>query len=85
VEVTGDCRKLHNEELHDLFSGDQIRGSDGAAGQATRMVEKKRAFRLPVGKPKRKRTFGGLILKWIAKKENGVPWPVLIGLGEGRW
>jgi hypothetical protein len=49
------------------------------------MVEKKRAFRLPVEKPKRKRTFGGLILKWIAKKENGVPWPVLIGLGQGRW
>jgi hypothetical protein len=38
-----------------------------------------------VGKPKVKRTFGGLILKWISKKLNGVPLPVLIGLGQGRW
>jgi len=49
------------------------------------MVEKKHAFRLPVGKPKGKRTFGGLILKWISRKENGVAWPGLIGLGQGRW
>jgi vacuolar-type H+-ATPase subunit C/Vma6 len=23
-EVTGDCRKLHNEELHDLYSSQNI-------------------------------------------------------------
>jgi len=48
------------------------------------MREKKHAFRLPMGKPKGKRTFGGLILKWISKKENGVAWQGLIGLGQGR-
>jgi hypothetical protein len=32
------------------------------AGQATRMVKKKHVFRLPVEKPKRKRTSGELIL-----------------------
>jgi hypothetical protein len=48
------------------------------------MVEKKHAFRLPVGKPKGKRTFEGLVLKWISKKGTGVVWPELIGLGQGR-
>ena len=48
------------------------------------MVEKNHTFR-PVGKPKGKRAFGGIILKWISKKENGAAWPGLIGLGQGRW
>jgi hypothetical protein len=25
VDVTGDWRKLHNEEVHDLYPGDQIK------------------------------------------------------------
>jgi hypothetical protein len=36
------------------------------------MVKKKHVFRLPVEKPKGKRTFGRLILTLISKKGNGL-------------
>jgi hypothetical protein len=55
-EVTGGWRKLHNEELHDLYSSPSIiriirsRRMRWAAHVA-RMGEKRNAYRLLVGKP----------------------------------
>jgi hypothetical protein len=59
-EVTGDCRKLHNEELHNLyFSPNIIRTLKSRrmrwAGHVARMEEKRSAYRILVGKPEGKR------------------------------
>jgi hypothetical protein len=62
-EVTGEWRKLHNEELRDLYSSPSIiriikwtRMRWGA--HAARMKEKRNAYRLLVGKPEGKRPPG---------------------------
>jgi hypothetical protein len=59
-EVTGEWRKLHNEELRDLYSSASIiristMGRMTSAGHVARMGEKRNAYRLLVGKPEGKR------------------------------
>jgi hypothetical protein len=54
-EVTGEWRKLHNEELHDLYSSlSVIRIMKSrrmrSAGHVARIGEKRNAYRLLVGK-----------------------------------
>jgi hypothetical protein len=54
-EVTGERRKLHNEELHDLYSSSSIIRVIKArmmrwAGHVARMGEKRIAYRLLVGR-----------------------------------
>jgi hypothetical protein len=62
-EVTGERRKLPNEELHDLYSSRSIirimksRRMKWAAHVA-RIGEKRKRYRLLVGKPEGKRTLG---------------------------
>jgi hypothetical protein len=56
VEVTGEWRKLHNEELHNLYSSpDVIRMIISRrmmwTGHVTRMEEKRNTYRILVGKP----------------------------------
>jgi hypothetical protein len=57
-EVTGEWRKLHNEELRNLYSSGRIIRTIKSrmiwAGHVARMGEKGKACRLPVGKPDRK-------------------------------
>jgi hypothetical protein len=60
-EVSGGWRKLHNEELHDLYSSPSIIRIIKArrmrwAGHVARMGEKRNAYRLLVGKPELKKT-----------------------------
>jgi hypothetical protein len=55
-EVTGEWRKLHNEELHDLYSSPSIVRIIKLrrmrwAGHVARMRKKRNACRLLVGKP----------------------------------
>jgi hypothetical protein len=55
-EMTGEWRKLHNEELHDVYSSPSIiRIIKGRtmrwAGHVARMGDKKNVYRLLVGKP----------------------------------
>jgi hypothetical protein len=55
-EVTGEWRKLHNEELRDLYSSPSIiilikSRWMGWAGLVARMGEKRNAYRLLAGKP----------------------------------
>jgi hypothetical protein len=54
--MTGDWRKLHNEELHNLYSSPNIIRMIKSrrmrwAGHVTRMGEKRSANRILVGKP----------------------------------
>jgi hypothetical protein len=75
-EVTGGWRKLHNEELHNLYSSPSIIRTIKSkrmrwAGHVARMEEKWNAYRILVGMPGRKRPLGmqdvggWTILKWI--------------------
>jgi hypothetical protein len=55
-EVTGDWRKLHNEELRDLYSSLSIIGIIKLrrmrwSGHVAQMGEKRNSYRLLVGKP----------------------------------
>jgi hypothetical protein len=58
--VTGGCRKLHNEELQNLYSSPSIiriikSRRKRWAGHVARMGQKRNVYRLLVGKPEGKR------------------------------
>jgi hypothetical protein len=81
-EVTGEWRKLHNEELRDLYSSPSIiriiksrrmRWADHVA----RMGEKRNAYRLLVGNPEGKRPMGRPRRRWV---DN-----IRMDLGEAGW
>jgi hypothetical protein len=61
-EVTGDWRKLHNEELHNLYSPNIITMMKSRrmrwTGYVARMGAKWNAYRILVGKPGGKRPLG---------------------------
>jgi hypothetical protein len=62
-EVTGDWRKLHNEELHNVYSSSNIIRMIKSrrmrwAGHTARMGAKRNAYRILVGKPERKIPLG---------------------------
>jgi hypothetical protein len=67
-EVTGDWRKLHNEELHNLYSSPNRMIKSRRmrwAGHVARMGEKKNAYRILVGKPEGKRQLGRPRRRWV--------------------
>jgi hypothetical protein len=69
-EVTGGCRKLHNEALRDLyFSPSIIRIIKSRrmrwAGHVARMGENRNAYRLLLGKPEGKRPLGRPRRRWL--------------------
>jgi hypothetical protein len=81
-EVTGEWRKLHNEEFRDLYSSPSIIRIIQSrrmrwAGNVARMGEKRNAYRLLVGKPERKRLLGRPRRRWV---DN-----IKIDLGEVGW
>jgi hypothetical protein len=94
-EVTGEFRKLHNEELRDLYSSPSIiriikKRRTRWAGHVARMREKRNAYRLLVGKPEGKRPLGRQrrrwvdnILGWILEKWDGMMWIGLVWLRIG--
>jgi hypothetical protein len=68
--VTGGWRKLHNEELHNLYSSPSIIRIIKSrrirwAGHVARMGEKRNMYRLLVGKPEAKRPLGRPRRMWI--------------------
>jgi hypothetical protein len=68
--VTGGWRKLHNEELHNLYSSPSIikiikSRSMRWTGHVARMGEKRNVYRLLVGKPEGKRPLGSPRHRWI--------------------
>jgi hypothetical protein len=81
-EVTGEWRKLHNEELCDLYSSPSINRIIKSrrmrwAGHVARMGEKRNAYRLLVGKPEGKRPLGKPRRRWL---DN-----IMMDLGEVGW
>jgi hypothetical protein len=69
-EVTGEWRKLHNEEHHDLNSSPSIirimkLRTMRWEGTVARMREKRSAYRLLVGKPEGKRPLGRPRRGWL--------------------
>jgi hypothetical protein len=68
--VTGGWRKLHNEELHNLYSSPNIIRIMKSrrmrwTGHVARMEEKRNVYRLLVGKPDGKRPLGRPRPRWI--------------------
>jgi hypothetical protein len=69
-EVTGEWRKLHIEELRDLYSSSSIIRIIKStrmrwAGHIARMGEKRKAYRLLVGKPEGRRPLGRPRRRWV--------------------
>jgi hypothetical protein len=68
-EVTGEWRKVHNEELSDLYSLPNIEQLVKSrrmrwAGHEARMTEERGLHRFVVGKAKEKRPLGRLRRRW---------------------
>jgi hypothetical protein len=68
--MTGGWRKLHNEELHNLYSSPSIIRIIKSrrmkwAGHVARMGEKRNVYRLLVGKPEGRRPLGRPRRRWI--------------------
>jgi hypothetical protein len=81
-EMTGEWRKLHNEELRDLYSSPSIIRIVKSrrmrwAGHVARMGEKRNAYRLLVGKSEGKRPLGRPRRRWV---DN-----IRMDLGEVEW
>jgi hypothetical protein len=79
--VTGEWRKLHNEELRDLYSSRTIIRIIKSrrmrwAGHVAR-IEKRKAYRLLVGKPEGKRPLGRPRRRWVGN--------IRMDLGERAW
>jgi hypothetical protein len=86
-EVTGEWRKLHNEELDDLYSSPSIIRIIKAsrmrwAGHVTRRGEKRNAYRLLVGKPEGRRPLGRPRRRWLDNIRMGL---VDVGWGDVDW
>jgi hypothetical protein len=69
-EVTGGWRKLHNDELRDLYSSPSLIRIIKSrrmrwAGHVTRMGEKRNAYRLLAGKPGGRRPLGRPRRRWV--------------------
>jgi hypothetical protein len=86
-EVTRKWRKLHSEELHNLYSSpDIIRQVKSRqmrwAGHVACMGEERKVYKVLVGKPKGKRPLGRPRYRW----EDGIRMDLReIGLGGVDW
>jgi hypothetical protein len=85
-EVTGEWRKLHNEELNDLYSLPNIVQVVKSirmrwAGHVAHMGEKRGVHRVLVGKPEEKRPLGRPRCRW----EDNIKMDQEVGGGRGDW
>jgi len=93
-EVTGERRRLHNEELNDLYSSPNIVRVIKSrrmrwAGHMARMGEERVVYRVLVGKPEGKRPLGRPRRRWLANiktnlKEMGRGYMDWIWLAQDR-
>jgi hypothetical protein len=93
-EVTGEWRKLYNEELRDLYflpSINRIKSRRNRwAGHVERTEEKRITCRLLVGKTEGKRPLGRRSLRWVdnirmdlEEREDGMVWTGMVWLRIG--
>jgi len=86
-EVTREWRKLHNEELNDLYSSPNIFRVMKSrrirwAGQVARMGERRGVYRILVGKPEVKRPLGRPRRRW----EDNIKMDLqVVGCGGMDW
>jgi hypothetical protein len=86
-EVTGGSRKLHNEELHSLYSSPSIVRVINArrmrwAGHVARMGEVRSAYNILVGRPEGRRPLGRPRHRW----EDNIKMDLReIGFGDVDW
>jgi hypothetical protein len=93
--VTGGWRKLHNEEFHNLYSSPSIIVIIKSrrmkwAGHVARIGDKRKVYRLLVGKPEGKRPLGRPRRRWIDNIKMDLSEIVLsvvdwIGLAQDRY
>jgi len=92
-EVTGERRRLHNEELNDLYSSNVVRVIKSRrmrwAGNVARMGEVRGVYRVLVGKPEGRRPLWRPRLRWVDNirmdlEEVGCEYMDLIGLAQDR-
>ena len=74
-EVTGEWRRLHNEELSDLYSLPNIVRVIKSrrmrwAGHVARMGEERGVYRVLVGKPEGKRPLGRPKRRWVLFRQQ---------------
>jgi hypothetical protein len=86
-EVTGEWRKLHNDELNDLYSLPYIVRVVKSrrmrwAGHVARMVEDRGVHRVLVGKREGKRPLGGPRRRWEDNTKIDLQ---EVGRGRGDW
>jgi hypothetical protein len=82
--VTGGWRKLHNEELHNLYSSPSIIRMIKSsrvrwAGHVARIGEKRNACRILVGMPEGNRLLGRPRRRWVDNikmhlRQDGMVW-----------
>jgi hypothetical protein len=92
--VTGEWRKLHNEELHNLYSSPDIIRQDKSrrmrwAGHVARLGEERKVYKVFVGMPEGKRPLGRPRRRWedgvrIDLREIGLGAVDLIRLAQDR-
>ena len=86
-EITGEWRKLHNAELHALYSSPNIIRSFKSirlrwAGHVARMEQSRNAYRVLVGKPEGKRPLGRPRRRW----EDNIKMDLReVGCDSGEW
>jgi hypothetical protein len=86
-EVTCEWRKLHNEELRDLYSSPSIIRINKSrrmrwAGHVARIGEKRNAYRLLLGKTEGKRPLGRPRRRWVENIKMDL---VEVGWGDMDW
>ena len=93
-KVTGEQRRLHNQQLYGLYCSPNIiqvikSRRKRWVGHVVHVGERRGAYKVLVGKPEGKRPCGRPkprreeILKWFYKKWNGEAWTGLIWLRTG--